>query len=287
MWRYTVMTALVIGLATPLLAEDEPAKAAKENTTTQSANELKDAQAIQQYAQTELTKIAPLTRSKPDEAAAKLEAFKEKLTAASETADPAAKRAAEMALRSVASLERSIEAGRKLAELVGKDAAPLKVEAWVNGEPLTDANLKGKVVLLDFWAVWCGPCIATFPHLKEWNEKYADKGLVMIGLTRYYNMRWDEDAKRAVRATGDDKVPPAEEHEMLEQFAAHHGLEHRFAIQEDRDLSDYYAVTGIPHVVVIDQEGKVRLVRVGSGDANAKDIENMLEELLEGKAAGN
>ena len=73
-------------------------------------------------------------------------------------------------------------------------------------------------MLLDFWAVWCGPCIATFPHLREWNEKYAGKGLVMIGLTDYYNFDWDEKAGKATHSR--DKVAPEKEQAMLVKFAA-------------------------------------------------------------------
>jgi len=186
--------------------------------------------------------------------------------------------------RTLDAMARSVESGKKLAEMIGKDAAPLKAEAWVNGSPLTDADLKGKVVFLDFWAVWCGPCIATFPHLKEWNEKYGDKGLVMIGLTNYYNFKWDEDAKKASRAT--EKITPAEEQEMLVKFAESYELKHRFAIEANRSLSEFYGVTGIPHVVVIDQQGKIRMMKVGSGPANAKEIGDLLAELLEPKAAG-
>ena len=52
---------------------------------------------------------------------------------------------------------------------------------------------------------------------------------------------------------------------MLVEFARSHDLKHRFAIQADDSLSDYYGVTGIPHVVVIDQQGIVRMMRIGSG----------------------
>ena len=164
------------------------------------------------------------------------------------------------------------------AKLVGQKGAPLEVEAWVNGSAVTDDDLKGKVVLLDFWAVWCGPCIATFPHLREWNEKYADKGLVMIGLTDYYNFDWDGQAGRASRSQ--DTVAPEKERAMLEKFAAQHKLTHRLGVQKERALSKYYGVTGIPQVVVIDREGIVRLIRVGSGEANAKAIGDLLEKLL-------
>ena len=186
--------------------------------------------------------------------------------------------------RSIDSMARTVEAGKKLTEMIGKDAAPLKVESWVNGSPLTDGDLKGKVVFLDFWAVWCGPCIATFPHLREWNETYGNKGLVMIGLTNYYNFKWDGEAKKAARSQ--EKVTSAEEQEMLVKFAQSHDLKHRFAIESDRSLSEYYGVTGIPHVVVIDQQGKIRLMKVGSGEENAKEIGALLDKLLGQKAAG-
>jgi hypothetical protein len=67
---------------------------------------------------------------------------------------------------------------------------------------------------------------------------------------------------------------------MLVKFAAQHKLTHRFGIQKDHSLSKYYGVTGIPQVVVIDREGVVRLIKVGSGEANAKAIDEMLETLL-------
>lgn len=229
--------------------------------------------------------VSQKMRTQPDEAAKVIEVAKDvfqKLEAA--TTNATVKSLVTNYKRTIDSMSRSIEAGKKLTEMIGKDAAPLQVEAWVNGSPLTDADLKGKVVFLDFWAVWCGPCIATFPHLKEWNEKYADKGLVMIGLTNYYNYKWNEDAKKAARVA--EKQTPAEEQEMLVKFAELHELKHRFAIESNRSLSQFYGVTGIPHVVVIDREGKIRLMKVGSGEANAKEIGDLLAQLLEPKAAG-
>ena len=67
---------------------------------------------------------------------------------------------------------------------------------------------------------------------------------------------------------------------MLEKFAEQHDLHHPFAIQESSELSKYYGVKGIPTAVVIDRQGKIRMIRVGSGEKNAKDIGDMLEELI-------
>lgn len=56
------------------------------------------------------------------------------------------------------------------------------VANWINSEPLTMGGLRGEVVLIDFWTYTCVNCIRTFPYLKEWQAKYADKGLVIVGV---------------------------------------------------------------------------------------------------------
>ena len=199
---------------------------------------------------------------------------------AAEGQGPSGEKSLEGADQSLSRLQSSIDRAKQRAALVGKDAAPLEVEAWVNGDPLTAADLKGKVVLLDFWAVWFGPSIAAFPHLRQWQEKYADKGLVIVGLTRYFNYTWDEKAGRPVRAQGKENIAPEKEREMLVKFAEHHKLRYRFAIQKGDTLADYYVVHRIPHFVLIDRQGKIRLIRTGGDPRNATDIQQMLEQLL-------
>ena len=238
-----------------------------------------DVGSLSSYVSKMTQQISGLTRSAPEEAEKQLKAAREFLAnVAEKTENEAVKKRIASLERTFSSLEQRIESGKKLAAMIGKDAAPLTVEAWVNGSPLTESDLKGKVVLLDFWAVWCGPCIATFPHLREWREEYSDKGLVIVGLTKFYNYAWDDEAGRAKRSK--EKVSADDELAMLEKFAESYDLHHRFAIQKGRELSKYYGVSGIPHVVVIDREQKIRLMRVGSGEANAQAVGAMIKELI-------
>jgi len=172
--------------------------------------------------------------------------------------------------------------------LIGKPLPEPNPDAWINGSPLSPADLKGKVILLDFWAVWCGPCIQTFPHLREWNEKYAKDGLVIVGVTRYYEYGWDDAEKRATKR---DEISKEEERKETEKFLAFHQLKHPSAVfnpeidektaaKKQDKYSQALKVTGIPQAVVIDRKGNVRLIRVGSGPANAHAIEAMIKKCL-------
>jgi len=238
-----------------------------------------DADALTKYAAKATQEIASQIGSDPGAARKQIASSREFLEGLKSTAKPSTRPTIDQAMARLSSLTSSLDAEQTREKLIGQKAAPLAVETWVNGSPLSDVDLKGKVVLLDFWAVWCGPCIATFPHLREWNEKYADKGLVILGITSYYNYDWDEKADRATRSQ--EKVAPEKEQAMLVKFAAQNKLAHRFGIQKASELSKFYGVTGIPQAVVIDREGIVRLIKVGSGEANAKAISEMLEKLIE------
>jgi thiol-disulfide isomerase/thioredoxin len=67
------------------------------------------------------------------------------------------------------------------AALEGKPMPPLDLSNWINGE-VKPADMKGKVVIVDFYATWCGPCMAAIPHNNELLKKYKDKGLVIVGV---------------------------------------------------------------------------------------------------------
>ncbi len=170
----------------------------------------------------------------------------------------------------------------KFADLIGKPAPQIKGEFALNGKPVSLADLKGKVVLVDFWAVWCGPCVATFPHLKEWQKEYGKKGLEIVGVTSYYkSLGFNKDEGKLTRL----KKPLSAEDEqgMLKDFAAYHKLQHRLMMIPQKDIKKIYQdykVTGIPEMVLIDRKGNVRMVRVGSGKANADALDAEIKKLL-------
>ena len=250
------------------------------------AKEQDDSRAVvRRFAEEHLNRAAMLARTEPDKADALLDRIE---TLGEEESDGNAEKseedeAASSIVRlgfgdSIARLRQQIEKTRKMLALIGSPAVyPENVDDWVNGEALSPESLKGKVVLLDFFAVWCGPCIATFPHLREWHEAYADQGLQIIGISNYYKYGWDEEAGRSKR---EPELEPEAERAAMEHFVKHHELQHPIAFVADRQLQEHYMVSGIPHAVVIDRQGKVRLFRIGSGAANAADLQQAIEESL-------
>jgi thiol-disulfide isomerase/thioredoxin len=180
-----------------------------------------------------------------------------------------------------ATKEELEKAAPKHETMIDKAAPDVVGEFALNGTAKKLSDLKGKVVLLDFWAVWCPPCIATFPHLRDWNKDYAKEGLAILGATTYYNYTWDKDKNKIVGSK--EEVKTDDERAMLKDFAAHYKLEHELLVLSKDNWTKAgkaYAVQGIPTVVLIDRRGDVRMIRVGSDDANAHALEEMIKKLL-------
>ena len=132
----------------------------------------------------------------------------------------------------------------------------------------TLAALRGKVVLLDFWATWCAPCVEAFPTMLEWKQDYASRGFAILGLTRYYGAAQGFPADNAT------------ESEAVRRFAAAHGLSYPIAIAKNESNHQAYGASVIPTAVLIDRKGTVRYIETGTSPYRLDELREMIEKLL-------
>src|SRR5262249_13962183 len=99
----------------------------------------------------------------------------------------------------------------------------------------------------------------------------------IVGVTRYYKYGWNDKEKHIQRV---DDLSPELEQEALRGFLKHHEIKHAIAVTSDNQFASQYQVSGIPQAVIIDRAGNIRMVRVGSGQQNADDLEKCIRECL-------
>ena len=142
------------------------------------------------------------------------------------------------------------------------DCAPefMGTQEWVNSEPLTMASLRGNVVLIDFWTYTCVNCIRTLPFLREWYDRYADEGLVIVGV-HTPEFEFEKIYENVVQSIIDEGVA--------------------WPVVQDNEFSVWrsYSNRYWPAKYLIDQSGVVRYTHFGEGKYG--ETEEMIRKLLE------
>jgi peptide-methionine (R)-S-oxide reductase len=140
-------------------------------------------------------------------------------------------------------------------------APPLAAGKWINSEPLTAENLRGRVVLLDFWTFGCYNCVNTLPAVKGFDAKYRSKGLTIVGI----------------------ETPELDFERSFDNLAAavkKRGIEYPVLTDYNNANWDAFKVNAWPTVIILDKQGRIRYTHVGEGayDMQEKVIQTLLAE---------
>jgi thiol-disulfide isomerase/thioredoxin len=138
-----------------------------------------------------------------------------------------------------------VAAGLFLRPVRAETVAPTPAPGWelkdVDGKPVNFSSFKGKVVVLDFWATWCPPCRSEIPGYVKLQEKYKDKGLVIIGVSL-------------------DQAGP----DVVKKFIGDFHLNYQVVMGDEAVVQAFGGVEGIPTTFIIDRTGKIRDKKVGA-----------------------
>jgi len=152
--------------------------------------------------------------------------------------------------------DRDADARAKHSALEGKPMPAINVADWVNGQ-VKPEDMKGKVVIVDFYATWCGPCMAAIPHNNELLKKYKDKGLVIVGV--------------CTSSRGQEK---------MEQNAKDKGIEYPVARDPDQKSANAWQVHYYPTYAIVDRKGVVRIIGL-----QPDHVESVVKKLLDESVA--
>lgn len=140
--------------------------------------------------------------------------------------------------------------------LVGKAAPPIRLNLLGGGEFDSTAYQKKNILLVDFWATWCGPCRKAMPVLIDVAKEYKDKGVL------YFAVDLREDSG------------------TVKRFLQEQKLDIQVPLDKDGKVAQEYLVRGIPTMAVIDKAGLVREVHVGYSDTLKSDLKKTLDAII-------
>ena len=141
-------------------------------------------------------------------------------------------------------------------ELAEGDEAPDFTAELADGSTFTLSNQKGKVVLLNFWATWCGPCVNEMPAFERLHSEYGDEVAILA-------------------------VNCLEEKETVNRFIADENYTFPIAYDVEGSINGKYPSDGIPYTLIIDKEGVVKKIYVGAADAETQyqEYKSAIEEV--------
>ncbi len=182
--------------------------------------------------------------------------------------------AAAIAEQTLQALESREKAQAASAALVGKAAPPLNFQ-WSTRDGLkTLADLKGKVVVLDFWATWCGPCISSFPQVRELTAHYQGLDVVVLGVTSIQGSISGLQPQRI-----DTKGDPQKEFSLMADFIKAKDVTWTVVFSKEEVFNPDYGITGIPHMAIVAPDGTLRHTGLHPTMPHAEKTE-MIDALL-------
>ena len=138
--------------------------------------------------------------------------------------------------------------------LVGNKAPELNFLWMSSGKEKSLDDLKGKVVILDFWATKCGPCIGIMPNMRALTKRYTGYLVEIIGVTSVMGYHVDVKNGKTIQTKGS----PEYEFELMRTFMKDQNMNWRVAFTSQNVMNMDYGVLDIPHIVIIDAKGNVR-----------------------------